>query len=218
VVDGTDGAGKSTQLKLLRRRLQRAGYKTRYIHIPQHGRRSAAVVDDYLNGKYGAVDPYVASLFYAIDRFDAGFTIRRWLKAGYIVICDRWVTANAGHQGGKILNPKKRLAMFCWLKELEFKICKVPEPDLTLILHVPATIAYQLIGKKQIGERGRGYLKRARDLHEQDQSHLIQAEKAFLDVPKVFAKTKIIACVWKNQLLPRNKIAEKIWKIVEKVL
>jgi dTMP kinase len=218
VIDGTDGAGKSTQLRYLGNLLKRRKLKTRYIHIPQHGRRSAAMVDDYLNGKYGQVDPYVASLFYAVDRFDAGFAIKRWLKDGYVVLCDRWVTANAGHQGGKIPNKTKRLQMFRWLKTLEYEICKIPRPDLTLLLHVPAADAYTLIGKKHKKEHGRGYLKSSRDLHEKDLAHLTKAEKSFLDVPKVFKKVKIIECMHNGHLLSPAEIHEKIWIAVKNTI
>lgn len=218
VIEGIDGSGKSTQLALLAKLLKRRGLKTRYIHIPQHGRRSAAMVDDYLNGKYSKVDPRVASLFYAIDRFDAGFAIRRWLNEGYVVLCDRWVTANAGHQGGKIKSRPMRLKLFKWLQELEYEICKIPQPDLTLIMNMPATVAGGLIGKKKKSDANRSYLKSGRDVHEKDPIHLRNAEKAFLEVPRIFKKVKIIDCAVKAKPLTIPEIGQKVWHEVKKVI
>jgi len=47
VIDGLDGSGKSTQLKFLVQRLKKEGYKVSFFDFPQHGKRSAALVDDY---------------------------------------------------------------------------------------------------------------------------------------------------------------------------
>ncbi|MBU4351410.1 hypothetical protein L6250_01150 [Candidatus Parcubacteria bacterium] len=92
VFEGLDGSGKSTQTTLLLKRLIREGYETVSFDFPQHGERSAAMVDDYLTGKYGLADQitsYQASIFYASDRFDASFKIRKQLEMGRIVITDR---------------------------------------------------------------------------------------------------------------------------------
>ena len=103
VIDGTDGSGKATQTKLLVKKLRKEKYKVKLADFPQYNKKSAGLVEEYLSGKYGTeknVGPYVASIFYACDRYDASFKIRKWLKEGNIVISNRYVTANMGHQGG----------------------------------------------------------------------------------------------------------------------
>ena len=91
VIDGTDGSGKTTQLNLLKNKLESEGYEVMVADFPQYNQKSAGLVENYLSGKYGQADevtPYQASVFYAADRFDASFEIRNWLKNGKIVYHD----------------------------------------------------------------------------------------------------------------------------------
>ncbi len=111
VIDGTDGSGKGTQTEILVNRLRNLGHDVAMADFPQYGQVSAGLVEEYLNGNYGKaeeVGPYRASIFYACDRYDASFKIRKWLEEGKIVISNRYVTANMGHQGGKISSQKRR--------------------------------------------------------------------------------------------------------------
>jgi dTMP kinase len=105
VIDGTDGAGKKTQTDILCEKLKAYGFAVEIADFPQYGHKSAGLVEEYLNGRYGtaeAVGPYAASIFYACDRYDASFKIRKWLAEGKVVVSNRYVAANMGHQGGKI--------------------------------------------------------------------------------------------------------------------
>src|SRR3989344_2493977 len=125
VIDGTDGSGKKTQTQLLLERLQNAGYPALSVSFPQYGKKSAGLVEEYLGGRYGQPDeisPYAASLFYALDRFDLSAEIRAALDAGKIVITDRYVTANAGHQGGKLKNLSERKKFLAWLYDTEYRV------------------------------------------------------------------------------------------------
>src|SRR6185369_11731584 len=145
VIDGTDGSGKTTQTNLLVEELKINGYQVEMTDFPQYGTKSAGLIEEYLNGKYGHVGPEAASIFYAIDRFDASFKIRHWLSEGKVVISNRYVTANAGHQGGKIADDLERMKFFKWLNNLEYVIFGIPKPDLNIILHMPAHMAQKLV-------------------------------------------------------------------------
>ena len=123
VIDGTDGSGKETQSKRLLQHLEEEGFPATYADFPQHGQKSAGMVDNYLNGKYGTsneVDPKIASVFYALDRYDASFAIRKNLDGGKIGVCNRYVPSNMGHQGGKIGDKGKRRDYLEWLEEFEY--------------------------------------------------------------------------------------------------
>jgi dTMP kinase len=218
IIDGTDGSGKATQTKLLVEKLRKEGFKVAMADFPQYGTKSAGLVEEYLNGKYGKPDevgPYRASIFYACDRYDSSFKIRKWLNEGKIVISNRYVASNLGHQGGKIKNPAERKKYFQWLYDLEYGIFKIPKPDLNIILHVDAGVAQKLVDKK----KKRKYIKgKKRDAHEKDLKHLQNAEKVFIEVAKSFPKFVLIECDYKGNIMPKEKINMLIWKGVKKVI
>jgi dTMP kinase len=217
VLEGTDGSGKTTQLKKLLKRLKEKKIKYQVFDFPQYKKPSSYFVKQYLLGKYGnlkEVSPYQASLFYSLDRFEASFKIRKALKEGKVVLANRYFASNLGHQGAKIKNQKERKEFFKWIYNLEFKILNLPKPDLNIFLHVPAEIGYQLILKK----KKRDYLKnKKRDIHEKDLNYLKKTEKTYLEAIKFFPKDfKVIECISKKELLGVKEISEKIWQIIVK--
>jgi dTMP kinase len=219
VLEGTDGSGKTVQFQCLLKKLKKQGLKYQTIDFPQYNRPSSYFVRQYLNGKYGGwqeVGPYRASIFYALDRYDVAEKIKKALNQGKIVLANRYVASNLGHQGAKIRNSQKRKGFFKWLYNLEYNILGIPKPDLNIFLHVPAKIAYQLVAKKGLRE----YLKgKKRDIHEKDIKHLQQAEAAYLQAIKLFPKDfKFVKCAEADELLTINEIAKKIWQIVKKRL
>lgn len=213
MIDGIDGSGKSVQSELLIEHLKKEGRAVEIISFPQYGQKSAGPVEEYLNGLYGTaeeVGPYRASILYAVDRFVAAFKIRKWLDDGKIVIANRYVASNMGHQGGKIKDAEARKKFFAWNDDLEYNIFRIPRPDLNIILHVPADIAQTLVDKK--GHRE--YLAGAkRDIHEDDLHHLENAEEAYLDISRTFPNFELVECVENNQLLPIEEIHKKVWEI-----
>jgi len=215
VIDGTDGSGKGTQTDILIQRLADSKYPVFKINFPQYGQPSAGLVENYLNGQYGsaqAVGPYAASIFYACDRYDASFNIRQALLENKIVIADRYVTANMGHQGGKIIDDDDRQEFFAWLEHLEYKIFNIPRPDLNIILHVDAAIAQKLIDQKEPREYAKG---QKRDIHEADLEHLRLAEKVYLQLADIMPNTKLIECVQDGRIMTREIISDLVWQEVQ---
>ncbi|MEK7139140.1 MAG: thymidylate kinase [Patescibacteria group bacterium] len=218
VIDGTDGAGKATQTALLIERLTAAGYNVATTDFPQYGKKSAGLVEEYLNGKYGQVgevDPRVASMFFAADRFDASFAIKQWLAEGKVVISNRYVTANMGHQGAQITDPAKRQEFIRWLYDLEYGLFKIPRPDLNIILHVSPEISQQLVDAKGHRDYVGG---QKRDIHEASVDHLRAAEQTYLAIATAYPGFKLIECVRDGQIMGREEIAELVWQAVQPVL
>lgn len=226
VFEGLDGSGKSTQTKLLFSRLRKKGYKVFKIDFPQHGEKSAGLVDEYLNGKYGSaeeVGPYRASIFYAADRYAASFKIREWLKHKTVVISDRYVASNIAHQGGKIKDKKQRKKFLKWLYNLEYGLFGIPKPDITFILKTSPKLSLKLAHKitdREKLKRRKSYLgNRKRDIHEKDATHLRNALNRYLEVAEEFKKDyQVIECTKNGRLLAPEAIHEEIWKKVKQSL
>ncbi len=218
VIDGIDGSGKGTQSKLLVDRLTHSNYPVEIISFPQYGKKSAGAAEEYLNGVYSKLDPKQSSVLYAVDRFDASGQIRSWLDHGKVVIANRYVTANAGHQGGKIQDKAERIEFFKWLDELEYGLFRIPVPDLNIIVHMPAAIAQKLVDQKSAAERVYNQGKK-RDIHEADLEHLQHAEQVFLEIAETFPNTKLIHSTDEyNNLRTPEEVHESIWALVTEYL
>jgi dTMP kinase len=217
-IDGIDGSGKSVQTKLLVERLRAAGFKVETVDFPRYGKKSAGLVEKYLNGKYGSaekVGPYRASLFYAIDRYDASFKIKKWLSEGRVVVTNRYTGANLGHQGGKIKNALARKAFFDWLYKLEYGLLAIPKPDLNIVLHVPAEVAQTLVDRKS----ERAYIHgQKRDIHESDLEHLKNAENTYVEIARVFPDFTLIDCTHSGRLMEPERISELVWQKAKSLL
>lgn len=226
VFEGIDGSGKSTQTKLLLNYLKDKRYGVEKIDFPRHGEKASVFVDNYLLGKYGTaseVGALRASIFYACDRYDAGFKIKEWIGQGKMVIVDRYITSNIGHQGGKIKNKKKRSEFFKWAMNLEFGLFGIPRPDITILLKTNPELSVKLSGTtsdKEKQKRIASYLgKEKKDIHEKDSQHLKDALSSYLQFAKEYPKyMKVVDCVEKGNLLPKEAIHQKILKIVQNVL
>ncbi|MEO8637973.1 MAG: thymidylate kinase [Candidatus Taylorbacteria bacterium] len=214
VIEGTDGSGKATQVALLLKRLKKEGKKVSALDFPRYEKPSSYFVGKYLRGEYGKVGPYKASLFYALDRYDASFEIKKKLEQGYTVLSDRYVSANMGHQGSKISNRKKREHFLRWLDNLEYEIFGIPRPSLTILLNIPPLLGQKLVD----GKKRRAYLgKRKRDIHEDDIGHLKKTSMMYLSLARKYRWT-VINCTSGDTLLSREFIHEKIFQEVKKLL
>lgn len=210
VIEGTDGSGKATQAKLLVDKLEKSGHKVVKLSLPQYGKKSAGPTEEYLRGRYGRpheVDSYTASVLYAVDHFDLAQEIKRLLAEEYIVIMDRYVDSNVGHQGGKIQDPEARAKFIDWLYDFEYDRLGIPRPDIVLILHVPANTSQQLALARQ------KELGKVADTHEVDLDHLRNAEKSYSWLAKNYPEGhKLIECTRGDELLTPEAIHELVWQ------
>lgn len=224
VIEGLDGSGKATQTKLLYSRFKKEGGKVAKIDFPQYGTKSAGLVEEYLNGKYGSseeVGPYRASIFYACDRYDSSFKLRKWIEEGKIIISDRYISSNIGHQGGKIENKKERKKYIKWLYDLEYNIFKIPKPDITFILKTSPSFSMKFSSKiieKEKKKKRESYLgNKKRDIHEADKIHLTNTLSSYIWASKEFPKDfRVIECIENGQLLSIKEVHQKIWNIIKR--
>jgi dTMP kinase len=218
VIEGTDGSGKGTQFKLLSERLIQEGYDVATFDFPQYDQPSSYFVKQYLNGEYGTAEqigPYTASLFYALDRYEAAPKIREALEQGKVVLANRFTGSNMAHQGTKFGNSEERRGYFIWNDNLEFEMLRIPRPTMSFVLRVPAETAQQLVDQKE----ARSYTDKKRDIHEADLNHLQRAVAVYDDLCQLFPKDfQRIDCVRDNQLLSIGMVQELIWQKVDPML
>lgn len=212
VLEGSDGSGKTTQFKLLAERLRAAGHEVDVYDFPRYDEPSSYFVKRYLNGEYGPaseVSPYTASLFYALDRFEAAPLIRQSLAGGKIVLADRYTGSNMAHQGAKFSKSGEQRGFFVWADSLEFQLLGIPRPTINIFLRVPAEVSHGLIEKR----------KQIRHEHENDIEHLRSAVSAFDTLCQLFTKDfRSIECSKNGKLLPVTEINNCIWDVLKPML
>ncbi len=202
LIEGTDASGKKSQSEALEDHLTHMGIPSERIEIPAYYTASGKIVGQCYLGKslglgeeatalFGdplAVDPRLASGYYALNRLQEEPRIESLLEQGIIPILDRWVEANMGHQGSKIGNKSEREKLFRWLWDLEYGLFKLPQPDLKVFLHMPAEVAWVL------NERRAKELGRALDGHEASFDHLKRAEEAYLHLIEFYPGFHTVEC------------------------
>jgi dTMP kinase len=214
VIEGVDGSGKSTQIKLLLNYLDEQRIRYRYLHFP---RTDSPVYGDlvarFLRGDFGplqSVDPYLVALLYAGDRMDASEQIKSWLAGGMVVILDRYVYSNIAFQCAKIKEPEKREELRKWILDLEYRYNKIPTPDLNILLDVPFSFTrHQLTANREGTERD--YLRGQRDIHEEDLGFQQQVRACYLWQAELSTDLKIIGCAdERNGMLPPETIFQRV--------
>src|SRR5690606_18120181 len=97
------------------------------------------LIKECLEGQHGdflSLDPKIASVLYASDRFEAKGVLCELLAQNDVVILDRYVSANMLHQGAKIADMRERQQFLEWLEHVEYGVFGMPRPDHTLSLAV----------------------------------------------------------------------------------
>ena len=123
VMEGLDGAGKSTQVKKLKEYLAQRCGELEYIHFPRY---DAPVYGDlisrFLRGDFGSneqVHPQLVALLFAEDRHGAAPAIRQALRDGKTVLLDRYVYSNIAYQCAKLKDPQERERLRDWIFDTE---------------------------------------------------------------------------------------------------
>jgi len=193
VIDWIDGSGKWTQVKLIEENLKKLWKTVKILDYPRYWEKSAYFIEKYLNWDYWKdVTAKQASIFYAMDRYEDSFNLRKDFKDFDFIISNRYVSANMIHQAWKIKNKEERYEFLDWLEELEYGIFNIPKPDKTIFLNVSPTMSQKLVLMKE----DREYLKwgKKMDLHEEDKNHLINAHASAMEVVNKYSDWLKIDC------------------------
>jgi dTMP kinase len=212
-VEGIDGSGKQTQVRLLAEALAARGQCVFTSGFPQYDSWFGKMVGQFLNGDFGpleSVDPHFTALLYAGDRFERKQPILSALKRGEVVITDRYVASNLSHQTARAA-PEERAAFRAWIEHLEYGIYGLPKEDLVLYLRVPPRASQSLVAKKA----ARSYTDSEYDLQESDLRHLLDAANMY-DQLSGGLNWRTVECFDDAQrsMRPPNDIAAEILSVV----
>lgn len=216
VIDGTDGSGKQTQFQKLQESLTKDGIDYKVVSFPNYDSPSSSLVKMYLSGEFGEnakeISPYIASTFYAADRyatFQTGY--KKYYEDGGIILADRYTTANMVHQAGKIKDEKEREKFLNWLWDFEFNLYGLPVPNEVFFLNMPVEKSIELMKDRE----NKFTHQDKKDIHERDINHLKDAYEAACDVSKKYNWYEI-KCVKNNEIRTIEDIQQEIYNEVKK--
>lgn len=222
VLEGLDGAGKSTQLRMMTSYLSSMGRKVEYLHFPRYDAPVyGELIGKFLRGDFGAIDqvhPQLVALLFAEDRRDAAVTVRRWMEEGRVVVLDRYVYSNIAFQCAKLASAEDAAALRDWIFDLEYRYYGIPRPTLNLFLDVPiGFVDAKLRDGRQGGDRG--YLQGKSDIHEADIRFQEKVRKLYLEqCGRDKAFLRIDCSDDAGRMLPAAEIFQRIRTQIETVL
>jgi dTMP kinase len=218
VLEGLDGAGKSTQLNLVQDFFNKKNIKFKYLHYPRTDTIIwGELISMFLRGEFGKiedVDPYLVALIYAGDRNEARPLIDSWLNEGHIVILDRYVYSNIAYQCAKVEDVEKKSRLKNWIKKLEFEYNSLHSPCVSLFLDVPFEFTVKKLNER-VQENNRNYLKGSNDIHEQNLDFQNKVRLEYLSLIEEEKNFKLIKCSEDDKnILPVSDIFEKIKSVL----
>jgi dTMP kinase len=172
-LEGLDGAGKSTQIRLLLDYFKRKNIETHFVHFPRTAEKTVFgdLVAKFLRGEFGSLEsvhPQLVALLFAEDRKDFAKTLKKWLKKpDSVVVMDRYVLSNIAFQGAKLKTEAEKIELSEWILDFEFSYNKIPKPDVSIYLDVPFDFVQHSLAHGREGE-DRSYLNGKTDIHEAD--------------------------------------------------
>ena len=219
VIEGLDGAGKSTQVKKMKKYLSATLGEYDYIHFPRY---DAPVYGDlisrYLRGSFGSLDsvhPQLVALLFAEDRHGAAPQLRSALESGRTVLLDRYVYSNIAYQCAKLPSQDERAALRDWIIKTEYGDFNLPKPDLNIFLDVPICFVREYLSGHRSGS-DRQYLEGNEDIHESDIDFQTRVRDMYRAQAEMDPDFITLDCSDEfGAMLPPDEIFEKIRQVYE---
>ncbi len=223
VIEGLDGAGKSTQVRLLKEKLQGLPRPLTYIHFPRYEAPVyGSLITRFLKGEFGALEavhPQLVALLFAEDRHGAAADIRSRLEKGENVLLDRYVYSNIAYQCAKLASETQARALRDWIFETEYGAFGIPRPDLNLFLDVPVSFVEQNLSAQRSGS-DRNYLgEGGQDIHEADINFQRRVRAMYLEECRRDKDFLRVDCAGEDgRMLPAEQIAAHVGAVVDDFL
>lgn len=219
VLEGLDGAGKSTQVRMLREYLEKKSPRLTYIHFPRYDAPVyGPLIGEFLRGGFGKIDevhPKLVALLYAEDRHGAVPEIMDCLKNGGTVLLDRYVYSNLAYQCAKMPDAESAELLREWIINTEFGDFAEPRPDVNIFLDVPISFVEESLHRSRKGS-DRDYLEGKADIHESSIDFQRKVRAMYLRQAAVDKTLTVVECGDDNgTMLPPEAVFEKIKALVD---
>ncbi len=219
VLEGLDGAGKSTQVKRLAEYLRSRFGNLEYIHFPRYDAPVyGELISNFLKGDFGEIDkvhPQLVALLFAEDRHGAAPAIRQFLADGSVVLLDRYVYSNVAYQCAKMPSRGKAEYLREWILNTEYGRFDLPRPDLNIFLDVPISFVESSLHGNRKGD-DRSYLQGRQDIHEASIEFQKRVREIYLRQASLDKDFLIIDCSDpEGKMLPPDDIFTKIKAAVD---
>ena len=219
VLEGLDGAGKSTQVKRLRAYLESLFGSLEYIHFPRYESPVyGGLISRFLRGDFGSnesVHPQLVALLFAEDRHGAAPQMKDTLDKGGTVLLDRYVYSNIAYQCAKISDPEEAESLRDWIFNTEYGNFSLPVPDLNIFLDVPIGFVEAKL-KSQRGGADRDYREGSQDIPEAEIEYQKRVRDIYRRHCELDPKFIRIDCSDENgEMLPPGAIFAKVKAVVD---
>lgn len=220
VIEGLDGAGKSTQVRKMRDYLGRVCPRLEYIHFPRYDAPVyGGLISKFLRGDFGEIDkvhPQLVALLFAEDRHGAAPQMRRTLESGGTVLLDRYVYSNIAYQCAKLPDAGAAEELREWILRTEYGQFDLPRPDLNIFLDVPISFVRESLARQRAGN-DRDYLQGGLDIHEADIAFQQRVRDMYLKLAESDPSFEVVDCSGRDgSMLPPDEIFSKLLSVYEK--
>jgi len=199
-LEGGEGAGKSTQARLLAEHLRELGHECVVTREPGGSPVAESLREVILSGAAAPLGPSAETVLFAAARIDHVVqTILPALARGAFVVCDRFTDSTRVYQGamGKV-DP----SLIRTLEEIATAQCR---PDLTLILDLPAQTGLARAAARRNQQAADRYEAEGLAFHE-------GLRTAFLQI----AESEPARCRVVDAVRPPEEVAQAILAVLEK--
>lgn len=208
-----DGIGKSTQIGLLRKKLESDGNTIVSHHFPSYNTYHGAPVEQYLAGNIGKINelsPYFINSLYAVDRACAWHTkLKSMYESGNILLFDRYTTSSLIYQASQIEDIEERKKFLDYVCDYEYNKLGIQEPDSIIFLYAPFDMVTKMREERPDND---GIIN---DLHERDIEFMRQAYDNAMFVAE-YLSWNMIKCNDGDKMRSREDIHEEVYRLVKK--